>query len=166
MNTSPQIRELGCLLTKRPDAQALLCGSPKYQNISGTVNFYQTSGGVVVAASVMGLPCENGPCGWSVFGFHIHSGMSCTGNAEDAFANAGMHFNPADCEHPRHAGDLPPLFGNKGCALMSVLTNRFTVAQVCGRAVIIHGSPDDFTTQPSGNSGEKIACGTIRPLSK
>ena len=66
------------------------------------------------------------------------------------------------CEHPNHAGDLPPLFGNNGFALSLFLTNRFTVDEVIGRTIIIHDHPDDFTTQPSGNSGTKIACGVIR----
>ena len=42
---------------------------------------------------------------------------------------------------------------------MSVLINKFTVNEIIGRTVIIHSQPDDFTTQPSGNSGKKIACG-------
>jgi Cu-Zn family superoxide dismutase len=93
---------------------------------------------------------------------HIHEGGKCSGNENDPFADAGTHFNPYNCAHPEHAGDLPPLFGNKGYAWSSVLTNRFTVSDVIGRTVIIHSRPDDFTTQPAGNSGEKIACGVIR----
>jgi len=59
---------------------------------------------------------------------------------------------------------MPPLFGNNGRAVSIFLTNRFSIEEVIGKAVIIHGSPDDFTTQPSGNAGEKIACGIIRPV--
>ncbi len=72
------------------------------------------------------------------------------------------HYNPGGCEHPRHAGDLPPLFGNDGAAVSLFLTSRFSVEDVIGKTVIIHDSPDDFTTGPSGNAGEKIACGVIR----
>lgn len=161
---SPKIKELGFLLIKKPNAQALLQGSPQFPGIKGTVNFYQTKSGVVVAASVNGLPTSIKPCQNKVFGFHIHAGSACTGNKEDPFADSGMHFNPGKCEHPHHAGDLPPLFENNGSALTTVLTNRFTVAEVLGHAVIVHGSPDDFTTQPSGNSGKKIACGIIREI--
>ena len=44
---------------------------------------------------------------------------------------------------------------------MMVFTDRFQPQDVVGRTVIIHDQPDDFTSQPSGNSGEKIACGEI-----
>ncbi|NLF57432.1 MAG: superoxide dismutase family protein, partial [Candidatus Hydrogenedens sp.] len=104
------------------------------------------------------------PCAGEVFGFHIHEGNACTGNASDPFAATGGHFNPQSCPHPQHAGDLPPLFGNNGYAWSSVLTDRFTVDAIAGRTVVIHRRPDDFTTQPSGNSGEKIACGVIKKL--
>ena len=64
--------------------------------------------------------------------------------------------------HPFHSGDLPSLLENNGYAYMTVLTNRFKIADIIGKVVIIHDSPDDFTSQPSGNSGMKIACGIIR----
>ena len=76
--------------------------------------------------------------------------------------NAGTHFNPNNCKHPHHVGDLEPLFENKGYAYYSFITNRFTINEIIGRSVIIHDNPDDFTTQPSGNSGNKIACGMIK----
>ena len=72
------------------------------------------------------------------------------------------HYNPKDCPHPYHAGDMPPLFGNNGEAFMAFMTDRFTVEEIIGKTVIIHSNPDDFTTQPGGNSGEKIACGKIK----
>ncbi len=58
-------------------------------------------------------------------------------------------------------GDLPPLFENNGYAYMSVLINKFKIKDIIGRVVIIHDMPDDFNSQPSGNSGKKIACGKI-----
>ena len=63
-----------------------------------------------------------------------------------------------------HAGDLPPLFGNHGFAFAVFLTDRFSVREVLGKTVIVHLKPDDFTTQPSGSAGEKIACGEIRKI--
>ncbi len=150
------------LLTKKPHAEATIKGSAAHPHIRGTARLYQTKEGVLLAVNVKGLPRHPGPCASRIFGFHIHEGAACTGNAEDPFANAGMHYNPKGCGHPEHAGDLPPLFGNQGQAFMAVLTDRFTVKEVLGRALIVHDAPDDFTSQPSGNSGNKIACGIIR----
>lgn len=141
-------------------AYAMVKGSDRYPRLRGRVDFTQTEKGVIVRAEVFGLPLGES-CKEPIFGFHIHSGMSCTGNAENPFADADGHFNPKDCEHPYHAGDLPPLFGNNGYAFMSVLTDRFSVGDIIGRGVIIHRNPDDFKTQPSGNAGEMIACGEI-----
>jgi len=153
---------LRILAFENPGAVANIRGSRKYPSISGTVNFYQTPLGVVVIASVSGLPTGRGPCGNRIFAMHIHTGGSCTGNQNDPFAMAGGHYNPNNCPHPYHAGDLPPLFGNKGIAWSAFLTDRFRVRDIIGKTVIIHGSPDDFMSQPSGDSGEKIACGVIR----
>ena len=145
----------------RPQAVAHMRGSDAYPDICGTVQLFQTPCGVLVRAEICGLPHENGPCSGRVFGFHIHEGCSCAGDMSDPFSGAMAHYNPCGCEHPQHAGDLPPLFENCGCAFSVVLTNRFRVSEVIGKTVIIHARPDDFTTQPSGSSGERIACGII-----
>ena len=164
---------LDVILRKWPDAMAIVRGSAEYSGINGFVRFYQTQCGVVVAAEIMGLPKnarevapvsttgETG-CQSPVFGFHIHENGQCSGTVSNPFADVGSHYNPESCEHPHHAGDMPPLFGNDGYALSVFLTDRFSVSDVIGRAVIIHRDPDDFTTQPSGNSGKMIACGEIR----
>lgn len=146
---------------RRPNAIAIISGSGRYPDISGRVRFFQTSHGVVVSAEITGLPRENGNCGDPIFAFHIHDGGECTGNARDPFANSGMHYNPYNCTHPYHAGDMPPLFSADGFAYMAFLTDRFTVKEIIGRTVMIHADRDDFTNQPSGNAGEKIACGKI-----
>jgi Cu-Zn family superoxide dismutase len=49
-----------------------------------------------------------------------------------------------------------------GNAIMAVKTNRFSIHEIIGRTVVIHSQPDDFTSQPAGNAGTKIACGVIR----
>lgn len=108
------------------------------------------------------LPYRNGYCQYPVLGLHIHQGRSCSGNREDPFADAGSHYNPHDCPHPNHAGDLPPVFVNEGMAWSAVILTKFTIKEILGRVVILHSMPDDFHSQPSGNSGEKIACGIIR----
>lgn len=143
-------------------AKAAVMGSKDYPALHGTVTLRQMKNGVLVTAEIFGLPSKQDKCDGGVFGFHIHEGTQCSGNEKDPFADAKMHFNPNGCPHPYHAGDLPPLFGNNGYAYLSVFTNRFRVDEVIGRVIIIHSKPDDFTTQPSGNSGAKIACGKIR----
>lgn len=149
-------------LGRLPHATARVRGSKDYSSIWAVTKFFQTERGVLVATEATGLPYLPGKCEHFVFGFHIHEGSSCTGNKEDVFAGARTHYNPEKCPHPRHAGDLPPLFGNKGEAFSVFLTNRFTVEEIIGKTLVIHASPDDFYTQPAGNSGEKIACGVIR----
>jgi superoxide dismutase, Cu-Zn family len=150
------------ILRNRPDASADIKGSGEYPDINGKAYFYQTKEGVYVITSVIGLPGGMGKCDNRIFAMHIHEGGSCTGNLSGPFADSGTHFNPDNCSHPEHAGDLPPLFGNNGYAWSGVLTNRFRVNEIIGKTVIIHAMPDDFRTQPSGNAGRKIACGVIR----
>ncbi len=142
-------------------AKAIIKGSKQYPDIHGNVIFKQMKNGVLITAEIAGLPVNSDKCGGGVFGFHIHEGTECGGNEKDPFANAKGHFNPHNCPHPYHAGDLPPLFGSNGYAYMSVFTDRFELKDVAGRVIIIHSNPDDFTTQPSGGSGTKIACGKI-----
>lgn len=161
MYLDPRYDELEKLLKGPPGAQAILKGGPGYPNINGMVLFYQAAGGVLLVVQVQGLPQGANACTEDIFGFHIHEGGSCTGNAQDPFANSGPHFNPKNCPHPAHAGDLPPLFGNHGYAFMVFFTDRFSVNDIIGRTVIVHSKPDDFRSQPSGNSGDKIACGKI-----
>lgn len=140
-------------------AAAFVRGSEKYPSVRGKVSFVQKKEGVLVCARIRGLPK-----GSSFLGFHIHSGGFCSGSAQDPFADALGHYNPSAKLHPFHAGDLPPLLVNGQSAYLSFVTGRFAVPEILGRAVIIHSAPDDFTTQPSGASGERIACGVIRKM--
>ncbi len=144
------------------NAKAHIKGGTKYPKIDGIVTFKETKNGVIITAKINNLPQSKDKCKGKFFGFHIHEGTSCTGNTNDEFANAKSHLNPNNCPHPFHIGDLPPLIENDGFAYMSVLINKFKIKDIIGKVVIIHDSPDDFTTQPSGNSGTKIACGKIK----
>nr|MDD6336077.1 superoxide dismutase family protein [bacterium] len=146
----------------RPGAVAVIKGSPKYPDIRGRVLFFPKCHGVLVVADIWHLPDSGDPCKGAIHALHIHEGGCCTGTQEKPFADVGAHFNPNGCPHPYHAGDLPPLFAHHGHAYSAVLTGRFTLEQIIGRSVIIHSGVDDFTTQPSGNAGEMIACGGIR----
>ena len=138
-------------------AVAHVRGGAAAPHLTGTVRFQQGRHGVMITAHIAGLPA--GACG--IFALHIHEGGACTG---DGFADTGGHYNPAGADHPCHAGDLPPLFATGGGrAELRVLTDRFSVREIIGRTVVIHSGPDDFTTQPAGNAGSKIACGVIQP---
>lgn len=153
---------VGSILNRRADATAIISGGPMHTGINGIAQFYQTRYGVIVASSVTGLPFSNDKCEGKIFAYHIHEGESCTGNMSDPFADAMTHYNPNNCLHPEHAGDLLPLIGNQGYAFSMFLTDRFKVSDIIGKTIIIHAGVDDFTTQPSGNSGAKIACGVIK----
>ena len=59
---------------------------------------------------------------------------------------------------------LSVLFSNDGYSSMCFFTNRFNSQDIIGRSIIIHENPDDYRTQPAGNSGKRLACGVIKPL--
>lgn len=155
------IRNYAAMLTQIPCLSAEIKGSGKYPDIHGTVRFYQARNGVLICAEVSGLPYTNEACRSRVFAFHIHEGSMCEGDNHDPFSETKAHYNPAGCSHPFHSGDLSPLFGNRGYAFSVFLTDRFSLSELTGKTVVIHENPDDFTTQPSGNAGEKLACGVI-----
>lgn len=145
------------MLLQCPCCTAVVSGSSEYPKIHGTVSFFKARNGSLIVAEIFDLPSDNG-----VFAMHIHNGTECSGNTDDPFANAGSHLNLLNEKHPFHTGDLPTLFSNNGYAWTAVYTNRFQPEQVKGYPVIIHADPDDYHTQPSGNSGSKIACGIIK----
>lgn len=132
-------------------------------NVTGDVTFTQRGSRVVVAGEVRGLPPNR------ELGFHVHDKGDCS--APDAMS-AGGHFNPQNVPHgnpatpPHHAGDMPNLKADaNGVAMVAweddVLTVTDGSASVVGRAVIVHRDPDDYKTQPTGNSGPRLACGVI-----
>ncbi|TCS36829.1 Cu-Zn family superoxide dismutase [Paucimonas lemoignei] len=128
----------------------------------GTVTFTQQGDQVAVVAKFSGLT----PGG---HGFHIHEKGDCS--APDA-TSAGGHFNPAGKPHghpkqgEHHAGDLPMLEAdaNGNASLTATLSGLGLTKGENGiveRGVIVHAAPDDFKTQPTGNSGGRVACGVI-----
>lgn len=129
----------------------------------GTVTFAALEHGVRVSGEVRGLVPG------SEHGFHIHEKGDC-GNNGDA---SGGHFNPTGGTHGKfaaagsHAGELPSLVADAGgVARFSVEDHSISLTDgaannVVGRALIVHRDRDDFTTQPSGNSGPRIACAVI-----
>lgn len=156
----------GCdTLSKGPYAEAQLQAAPGGK-AWGRVSFHEAEGKTFVRADVNGLAPNQ------QFGFHVHEKGDCS--APD-FTSAGGHFNPETKPHgdhrtpQAHAGDLPNLSANgEGVATMSFNSSVLTVTQgprsVVGRAVIVHASPDDYKTQPTGNSGARIACGVVKQV--
>lgn len=151
---------------EKPDAVSTVRGGVFAPGVNGTIKFYNTPGGTVVKVDICGLPpfrpALQGSQPVGPFGFHIHEGSTCNlGDGTNPFAGAGGHYNPKKQPHGNHAGDLPVLFSNNGCAYMVFFTDKFRAKDIIGRTVIIHQNPDDYRTEPAGNSGPRIACGVI-----
>ncbi len=103
-------------------------------------------------------------------GIHVHNVGSCT-SAATAFSGAGSHHNPAGVTHGSHAGDLPNLTANEaGIGRLHTRIDRFTLSagpnsafDSDGSALVVHAAEDDLVTDPTGNSGARVACGVIVP---
>lgn len=142
---------------QNPTACAQIMGNKMAPKLHGMAYFYSVpQGGMIIEVEVFGLPYINSSNS-SFHGMHIHENGDCT----PPFDKTGNHYNPKNQPHPKHAGDLPPLLGNSGYAYSVFYTDRFDADDIIGRSLIIHDNPDDFKTQPSGDSGSKIGCGVI-----
>jgi superoxide dismutase, Cu-Zn family len=135
-------------------------------SVSGTVSFQSIGAEKVrIEARVAGLtPGQHG--------FHVHEAGDCS--AADASSAKG-HFNPAAKPHghhetaERHAGDMANLVADSsGHALLITDLDGVTLTDgpkgILNRSVVIHADPDDYKSQPAGNSGKRVACGTIRAI--
>ena len=133
--------------------------------VNGDLNFEIDNGGVRVTGSFTGLKPG------ATHAFHIHEFGNCT--AADA-SSAGGHFNPAAAAHgnreaggEHHAGDIPnQVAGADGVAAVDQRLDGLQIGgggemDIIGRGVIVHADADDYTTQPTGNAGGRIACGVI-----
>ena len=122
-------------------------------------------GGIVVNAEIFGLPDNAAAAGANgrsmgssrFYAMHIHENGDC----RLPFDRSGNHYNPSGAMHPQHAGDLPPLLSNNGYAWLAFYDGRLSVEEILNRSVVIHAGRDDFTSQPAGDSGDKIGCGVI-----
>ena len=121
----------------------------------------QKDGSVRVSGEIRGLKPS------STHGFHVHEKGDCS--ALDA-SSAGGHFNPTSKDHALHgaghAGDLPSLHADaQGVAKVDFssrnISLRETPLNILGLAAVVHANPDDGVSQPAGNAGARIACGTI-----
>lgn len=148
-----------------PEAQAV---EMKMQDGSsaGTASLIPTPRGVLIEAQLSGLP-------EGVHGFHIHE----TGTCEGDFTSAGGHYNPSDAEHGYlaengpHPGDMPNFTAaSDGSAKFSVFNPMVMIEggeaplnDSDGSALMVHSGADDYISQPSGDAGDRIACGVIYP---
>lgn len=144
-------------------------GSLAGDNISGTVTMLETASGVVlVEIDAGGLPEGE-------HGFHVHEVGQCDG--ENGFKSAGGHLargldHGIMSQNGPHPGDMPNLHvGSGGIAKADVFVRGFTLGRTGnqrildddGSAVIIHAGPDDYSTQPSGDAGDRLACAVLEP---
>ena len=133
--------------------------------VSGTASFTQQDGKLLIEAEVKGLTP-------GVHGFHLHEKGDCS--APDG-TSAGGHFNPGGHQHggpeqaTRHGGDFGNLTADasgKAVLRLSVPTSQISLdagapGNIAGRGLIVHADADDFVTQPTGNSGKRLACGVV-----
>ena len=131
----------------------------------GSVMVSEDPGGLVMNVSAIAMPA-------GVHGIHIHETGLCEG---PKFASAGAHWNPGAKQHGRdnpagpHAGDLANLtVAADGTAKSSIpvagvktASGAMMLADADGTALVIHAKPDDYKTDPSGDSGDRIACAVI-----
>ena len=131
----------------------------------GTLMFEVADGGVRMTGGLTGLDPD------ATHAMHIHETGDCS--APD-FSSAGGHFNPDDAPHgdragagPHHAGDMPNQVADAaGNSRVDRVLDDVTIGgggadDVVGKAVVVHEKADDYTTQPSGDAGGRIACGVI-----
>src|SRR5215468_2202134 len=131
----------------------------------GSATLTQAPGGVLISLALTGLPAGE-------HAFHVHG----VGKCEPPFTSAGGHFNPAGKKHGlmaaegAHAGDMPNLHIPANGELVVEIANPLitlakgqpnTVFDADGSAIIIHAGVDDYKTDPTGNAGDRIACGVI-----
>ena len=130
---------------------------------TGTVQFVQSGDRVQVSGEIRGLKPG------AEHGFHVHERGDCSSG--DGMS-AGGHFNPEGAPHGRHGtgahhvGDIPSLRANaNGVARFDFTSTTIRLGNgphsVVGRGLIVHRDPDDYTTQPTGNAGPRLACAVI-----
>lgn len=144
-----------------PMAEARLAPT-QGNSANGPVRFIAVDSGVRVEARLDGLTP-------GAHGFHIHEKGDCS--AADG-TSAGGHFNPTGKPHghpdkaDHHMGDLPMLMADAaGHAELTTVVKGLSIgmgeANIVGRGLIVHAGADDYATQPTGNSGARVACGVI-----
>ena len=146
-------------------ATATLQGAPGDTDFKGTITITPEGDGVKVVAHLEGVDADG------EHGFHVHETGECThGEGDKHFTSAGSHFNPTGAEHacpstePRHAGDLGNVQVTEGAGHAEITTNLLSLSgpnSVVGKAIILHAKADDCKTQPTGDAGDRLACGVV-----
>ena len=131
----------------------------------GKVELVQLTNGVLLKMALKGAPPGDRA-------FHIHA----IGKCEPPFTSAGPHFNPASHKHGleakegSHAGDMPNLHIPANGELVIEIANPMvslvkgqpnSLFDADGSAIIIHAGADDYKTDPTGNAGDRVACGVV-----
>ncbi|HKO82477.1 MAG TPA: superoxide dismutase family protein [Chitinophagaceae bacterium] len=147
-------------------AEAVLTGTYPDTTVSGTASFDTTKSGKVKMKINITVPAKAGKS----VAVHIHEHGDCSDNGKMAHG----HWNPTNAQHGKwgqgsfHAGDIGNVkLDAKGKGTLSLETDLWTLGgkpdkNILGKAIIVHGGVDDFTTQPTGNAGSRIGCGVIK----
>lgn len=160
-SVTPRLPFSELLRKNQPQAAAWVTGNTNAPQLSGLVKFYETPyEGILIEAELFGLPNIHTSGSSNFYAMHIHENGDCSWH----FTKTGEHYNPQNQPHPYHAGDLLPLLGNQGYAWEAFYDKRFSIPDILGRSLVIHSNRDDFVSQPSGNSGDKIGCGIIQRI--
>jgi superoxide dismutase, Cu-Zn family len=140
-------------------------GGPDDTDFAGTLSITPEGTGVRIVADVAGVDKDGR------HGIHVHENGMCEHHPAAAeakpFSTAGGHFNPTNTEHacpptdPRHAGDLGNIEVSGGKGHLELSVANLSMDQLNGKAIILHAGEDDCKTQPTGNSGDRIACGVV-----
>jgi superoxide dismutase, Cu-Zn family len=151
-------------VSKKANTLTIILEPKSNSNVTGTATFTEKNGIVTFEAKLKGLKP-------GIHGIHIHEKADCS--AVDA-ASAGGHWNPTHVKHGKwtdtehHKGDIGNFTADEsGNGTISLKTDEWCIGcgdtnkDILGKGLIVHDKPDDFTTQPTGNAGGRMACSAI-----
>lgn len=153
----------GCASMRSGPAAVATLSPTTGNSTAGNVRFVQQGGKVLVSGEIRGLKPN------AEHGFHVHEKGDCSSGDGNS---AGGHYNPLGAPHGRHAGgahhagDLQSLRADAaGVARFNFESGGISVGSgatdIVGKGLIVHRDPDDYTTQPTGNAGPRLACAVI-----